>query len=416
MIQNVRGTQDFIDLTLFNYIVDQARAHLETHNFTQIATPIIEHTALFKRTLGEYTDVVTKEMYTLNTGPDGEDLCLRPEATAATVRAFIQAGINQLPWKVFSWGPMFRHERPQKGRYRQFHQVNIELIGAASIAYDAYCIALLNALFGDRLGLRTYVLQINFIGCAQDRTQFTQTLTQFLQQQTAQLCATCHERTTRNPLRVFDCKNEACQTIYSNAPQITAALCSSCSDEWHTLQQLLQTLAVAYTHNPKLVRGLDYYNKTVFEFTSSALGAQSAFCAGGRYDGLVEQISGNTSQPAVGAGIGIERVMLLLEEQQAAITQACQKPLHVIIPFGAAHIQQALVLEKKLTDTGLRTECILDLGSPKSMFRRANRLNAAYCLIIGDDEAATASVTIKDMNTSSETRTLQSEVLAVLTK
>src|SRR5581483_1220821 len=218
-----------------------------------------------------------------------ERICLRPEMTASTVRAFIDNHIQQTPWKVFSYGPCFRYERPQKGRYRQFHQITTEIIGATSITHDAQFIMMLDRFFHETLHINSYALVVNFLGCAQDRVHFKVLLKQFMDSDKAQgVCDQCKERKERNILRIFDCKNSSCQTIYQQAPVITDHLCSECAHEWQELQQQLSLLSVSHVHKPTLVRGLDYYNKTVFEFVSKNLGAQDTFCGGGRYNQLAQ--------------------------------------------------------------------------------------------------------------------------------
>ncbi|MFI5333516.1 MAG: histidine--tRNA ligase, partial [Candidatus Babeliales bacterium] len=289
MISRVKGTQDFLDLSLFNAIVDQCKRQAAVYGFTEIATPILEHTELFKRSLGLHTDVVNKEMFIIQTSSENdesESICLRPEATASIVRAFVENHVQQTPWKVFTYGPMFRHERPQKGRYRQFHQISLEIIGSAAVAQDVQLIKMLDRFFSEKLLCSNYALHINYLGCAQDRAAYTATLKKFLDSVSNYLCPLCTERKEKNILRIFDCKNPNCQQVYTKAPHITDALCTACATEWHQLQEQLSLLSVSYHHNPTLVRGLDYYSKTVFEFVSGNLGAQNAFCAGGRYDQL----------------------------------------------------------------------------------------------------------------------------------
>ena len=308
MYKKIKGTQDFLDLQLFNFIVDQAKKHLALYNFHEISTPILESTSLFKRSLGMQTDVVTKEMFVIEQEKkDPKDsICLRPEATASTVRAFVENKIQTVPWKVFSWGPMFRHERPQKGRFRQFHQMTIEAIGAGAVEQDVQLIVMLDNFFRKKLFISDSALLINFLGCFEDRVAYKIVLKEFLDVHVGSLCSTCVTRKDSNIMRVFDCKNSSCQQVYIDAPAITGHLCSMCNDEWQQLQEKLSLLSVTFIYKPTLVRGLDYYNKTVFEFVSSSLGAQSTFCGGGRYDQLVSQIGSKVDRPCVGAAFGIE--------------------------------------------------------------------------------------------------------------
>ncbi|MCA9770402.1 histidine--tRNA ligase [Candidatus Dependentiae bacterium] len=402
MFTRVKGTQDFLDLRLFNFIVDQAKNHLMTYHFTEIATPILEHTQLFVRSLGMQTDVVSKQMFLIET-KDDETICLRPEATAATVRAFVNNGIQQTPWNVFSWGPIFRYERPQKGRYRQFHQINIESIGAETVIHDVQLITMLDRFFHEKLMLNNYALLVNFLGCFDDRTAYKLVLKDFLDGQTS-LCKTCMYRKDTNIMRVFDCKNTQCQILYQQTPYITDHLCSSCSNEWRHIQYNLELLSVSYSHQPTLVRGLDYYNKTVFEFNSSNLGAQNAFCGGGRYDQLVGQIGAKQDYPSLGAAIGIERLILLLEPFQSTLPMPQLPSLYVIMPLDDEQHMIGLLLADQLRAQGLCIEVILDGGSIKNMMKKANKMGAAYALIIGADEQQAKEVTVKNMITGDQKR------------
>lgn len=415
MIQKIRGTQDFLDLKLFNFIIKKVSQLLTDAHFTQIATPILEPVALFKRSLGQETDVVSKEMFTIEKGKSSEEICLRPEATAPTVRAFLEHGIQQTPWKVFSHGPMFRYERPQKGRYRQFHQINIEMIGAQVLAYDAQLLALLDQLFANSFQLENYALIINYLGCQEDRTVFKKLLDTFLDKHLDKLCTTCKHRKETNILRIFDCKNEQCNALYrKQAPHLINHLCKECDSEWQTFQELLELLSVSYSVVPTLVRGLDYYNKTVFEFVSSALGAQSAFCSGGRYDGLVTQLGGKQAQPALGAAMGIERLLLLLENQQDKLQLPPEPRLHVILPLTEQQQPLALLIGQQLLHNGLCVETILEPASIKRMLSKANKLGARFTLIIGEDEQKNNSITIKDMLKGTEESVQQSKLTGYL--
>lgn len=405
MFSKVKGTQDFLDLTLYNFIIDTLKKHLTVYHFNQIATPILEHTDLFTRSLGVQTDVVNKEMFIINTAEGDKSICLRPEATASVVRAFVENGVQETPWKVFLCGPMFRHERPQKGRYREFHQVSMEVIGSASIAQDVQFIKMLDRYFHEVLKINSYALLINFIGCFEDRAAYRVLLLEFLQDDIARnICDLCKIRKDTNVLRMLDCKNPTCQKIYESAPQIAKNLCEPCSQEWQQVQDQLRMLSISFAYQPKLVRGLDYYNKTVFEFTSDNLGAQNAFCGGGRYDSLVAQLGGKVDQPSVGAAIGIERLMLLLEPLKDQLPIAHAPTLHVIIPMDKEQQSLALLIADELQAKGLCTELLLDGASMKSMMRHANKLAAKYCIILGSDEQANRTATVKNMvNSTSET-------------
>lgn len=414
MIFRVKGTQDFLDLTLFNFVIDRIKRHLNNYHFTEISTPILEPTELFKRSLGLQTDIVTKEMFLIK-GEDG--ICLRPEATASVVRAFVDNGIQQVPWKVFLFGPMFRYERPQKGRYRQFQQVNIEMIGAHSVAHDVSLIVLLDRFFHTVLTLNNYALLVNFLGCFEDRKAYRLVLKEFLDSADAQgICSLCKDRKEKNIMRIFDCKNGQCQTIYRKAPELVNHLCNVCSADWEQVKEQLELLSVSFSYSPTLVRGIDYYNKTVFEFVSENLGAQNAFCGGGRYDQLVGQISGGQDQPSVGAAIGIERLLLLLEPIKDMLPLPMKPALHVVIPLTEKQQTLALLLADELHAHAITTDVILDGGSMKSMMRKANKMGAHYCLLLGDEEQQKNEVTIKNMTTGSEERVAQSKAVSYFVK
>jgi histidyl-tRNA synthetase len=393
MIHRVKGTQDYLDLTLFNFLLNAAKQHLEYYNFTQISTPVLEPLELFKRSLGEETDVVSKEMYTV---ANDDTICLRPEATASCVRAFVNAGIDQIPWKVFMWGPMFRHERPQLGRYREFNQISIEVIGSDSVHQDVHFIKMLDRFFAETLKLDTYALHINFLGCLSDRVAYRKKLHAFLTKKEAELCGNCKIRKERNIMRVFDCKNPSCQELYRKAPFIVDNLCEGCAVEWQELKNNLEQLSVSYSYRPTLVRGLDYYDKTVFEFASTELGAQNAFCGGGRYNSLAQQIGAKVDQPSIGASIGIERILLLLEKKDNLPLKELPR-LHVVVPLAKEQIPLALLIADELQARNLTTDILVEGDSVKSMMRKANRMGARYALLIGPDEQEKKVVMVKDM-------------------
>ena len=414
-MNKIKGTQDFIDLQLFNFIIDQAKKQCEEYNFSQIATPILEPTELFKRSLGLETDVVSKEMYTVDTGPDGDKICLRPEVTASTVRAFIENGIQNTPWKVFSWGAMFRHERPQKGRYRQFHQFNLEVIGSDAIAQDAQCLKMLDSLFASKFQLNEYALMINFLGTSEERKLYTKELHAYLETVADKICKTCTTRKESNIMRVFDCKNPDCQALYDTAPKIIEHLGEESAAEWKQLQEQLGVLSVSYTINPKLVRGLDYYSKTVFEFVSPNLGSQNAFCGGGRYNNLVKAIGGKVDQPSIGASIGIERMIMMLEPIKDTLLLPQPAALTVIIPLSGEQQTLALLVSDHLHGQQLTNEVLFD-GSVKSMMRKANKMGATFTVLIGTDEQENRTVTVKNMVTSAEETMDQTKLIQYLKK
>lgn len=405
MIPRVKGTQDFIDCTLFNFIIDSIKKHLSIYHFTEIQTPILESVDLFRRSLGLFTDVVSKEMFVIESRQEGNEdrICLRPEGTASIVRAFNEHHIELIPWKVFSYGPMFRYERPQKGRFRQFHQVTMEVIGSGAIAQDVQFIAMLDRFFSEILKINNYALVINFLGCPQDRKAYLEILRKFMDKPeiAANICAQCKERKEHNIMRIFDCKNPQCQELYRNAPHIADHLCPECTQEWQDLQKQLSLLSISHVYRPTLVRGLDYYSKTVFEFVSKNLGAQDTFCGGGRYNQLVEQLGGSQDRPAVGAAFGIERLMLLLEPMRDQLNIAHPPALHVIIPMTPAQHTLALLIADELQAHNICTDILFE-GSIKTMMKKANKLGAAYALILGETEQENRTVTVKNMTTGTE--------------
>ncbi len=412
MIARVKGTQDFIDNQLFYFIKNEFRAHASLYHFQPIKTPIIEHVELFKRTLGSYTDVVSKEMFLISSGNKEDFLCLRPEGTAPTMRAFLEHQ-PATPWKVYSFGPMFRYERPQKGRYRQFHQINLEVIGSSSISQDALMITLLDRFFHERLGINSYALQINFLGSYEDRTAYTMILKEFVDGLTG-ICETCAVRKDKNILRIFDCKNAGCQKLYTTAPTMIEHLSEASQKEWQRLQDELFLLSITFSVNPRLVRGLDYYNKTVFEFVSDQLGAQNAFCGGGRYDRLANELGSKQEFPSLGAAIGIERLMLILEQQMDKLRLPQPKPLYVIMSLSAEQNPLALLLADSLHAAKLTTDVLLDGDSLKSMMRQANKMGAAYALILGDEEQQNKSVLAKNMMTGAQEQVNQVDLPSYL--
>lgn len=412
MISRVRGTEDVLDLKLHNFAIDQLKKHLQIYNFNEILTPILEQTALFTHSLGTDTDVVKKEMYVIPQ-KDGDSICLRPEATASTIRAYIENHVEQRPWKVYTYGPMFRHERPQKGRWRQFIQFNIEAVNSESILNDAQFIKMLDSFFSEILCIENYVIKMNFLGCLQDRKEHKEALLKFLEKEKSNICETCLERKDKNTLRIFDCKNEACQKVYAHAPKLIDYLCSDCKKEWVLLQETLAMLSVSYVIDHTLVRGLDYYNKTVFEFTSCDLGAQTAFCGGGRY-ALGTQIGAKEDLPSIGAGIGWGRLLLLIEKNLHKLILPQVPALNVIIPMSAKQRQLSLLLANQLQLNGLCVEVILDNSSIGNMMKKANKLGAKFTLVLGEDEQNNGTVSIKNMQTGQSTVVKQIEAVKSL--
>jgi histidyl-tRNA synthetase len=413
MVARVRGTRDIIDPRLMFFAMKAITKQLQKYHFQQIVTPILEPVALFKRSLGLETDVVSKEMFIVGSSSAEENIddqiCLRPEATASVVRAFIEEGIQIIPWKVFLFGSMFRYERPQKGRYREFYQCSLELIGARSLAYDAQLLSMLDRLFRQSLKLEAYALHLNFLGCSEDRVIFKEQVSLFLEKHVSTLCSTCTTRKDTNVLRIFDCKNETCQELYTKAPVLADCFCEECAIEWRTLQDHLEELSVPFVVMPRLVRGLDYYNKTVFEFVSPVLGAQSTFCGGGRYDQLVKELGAREDQPSVGAAIGIDRLVLLLETVQHALDFSYEPKLFVIVPVSEEQHALALQVADALIRADLSVDVFFD-GSVKNMMRKADKSGAQTVLLIGKDEQEAGTVKIKHMQSGQEEVVKQIEI------
>lgn len=412
MFARIKGTQDILDYRLIEGLLQIVERHLKNYNFAQVATPILESTNLFERGLGVGTDVVSKQMFVVQSKSESEQICLRPEITAGTLRAFIeQQGSLVLPWKAFSFGPVFRYERPQKGRCRQFHQISIESLGTSSVIYDALFICMLSTLFAEKLALENFVLYVNFLGQHEDREIFKTHLYNFLSEHDAILCATCRQRKETNILRVFDCKVDVCHNLYQQAPKITDYLTPASQAEWQSVQDQLHQLSVTFVHDPYLVRGLDYYNKTVFEFVGTTLGAQSTFCGGGRYDSLAQQLGSKDEIPAIGAGIGMERLLLLLEGQEEKF--ATQRlPLICVIPCGVEQNGTALLIAEHLQAADLCVDILVDPASLKSKLRKADKLQARYALVIGEQEQAENFVMIKNMMTGKDEKVSQADLVA----
>lgn len=410
MFSRIKGTQDILDYRLIEGVLRIIDHHLKNYNYAQISTPILESVSLFERGLGVQTDVVNKEMFVVQSKSDREQMCLRPEITAGTVRAFVeQQGSLVLPWKVFSYGPVFRYERPQKGRFRQFHQVSIESLGTSTVMYDAFFISMLSTLFEEKLEIENFVLHVNFLGKQEDRDIFKTHLHAFLLQHDAILCQTCKQRKDTNILRVFDCKVQECHDLYKQAPKITDYLTPASQAEWQMVQEQLLQLSVTFIHDPYLVRGLDYYNKTVFEFIGTTLGAQNTFCGGGRYDTLAQQLGSKEEIPAIGAGIGMERLLLLLEGQEEKF--ATQRPsLVCVIPCAEQQNGTALLVADHLQAAGICVDILLDAASLKSKLRKADKLQATYAIVIGELEQSENFVMIKNMMTGKDEKISQADL------
>jgi len=399
-----RGTKDILPgvVEQWQQFECLVRDMCRRYNYREIRTPIFEHTELFQRGVGETTDIVEKEMYTFFDRGD-RSVTLRPEGTAAVVRAFIEHKIyaEPQPTKLYYMGPMFRYDRPQAGRYRQFHQFGVEAIGAAGPAIDAEVIVLAVHML-EQLGLAGLQLFINSVGCPQCRPLYKTALQQFLQDKAARLCGDCQSRYDRNPLRILDCKNKECGELTQGAPAVVDCLCPECAAHFARLKSLLTGAGISYSVNPRLVRGLDYYTKTAFEIQYPPLGAQSAVCGGGRYDGLIEQCGGE-ALPGIGFGMGIERVLLAVEKQ-GLVTQGA-KPLDVFLAgMGDAACNAAFALLRQVRAAGLTAEMDYLGRSLKAQMKYAAKIPARFVAILGEEELAEQAVSLRNMNSGEQTK------------
>ncbi|MGH9502758.1 MAG: histidine--tRNA ligase [Terriglobales bacterium] len=418
MIKAVRGTRDLLppETALWNFVEAAVRDVFRAYNFHEIRTPIFESTELFARGVGEETDVVAKEMYTWEDrgrgqSEKGQSLTLRPENTASVVRAYIEhklwdRGLN----KLYYIGPQFRRERPQKGRYRQFYQIGAEVIGPASAgsespARDAEVLELLATLL-DRLGIRDWTLQLNSVGCSNDRAAYNEALRKALAPVVGSMCEDCKRRAVTNPLRVFDCKVPEDQPIIDKLPRIGAFLDEDCRRHFEQVQELLKAVGVPFLLNDRLVRGLDYYTRTAFEFTHGALGAQNAILGGGRYDGLSEALGGPNA-PGIGFAIGEDRLVLALQESAEAVER---KPDVYVAPLGAGMDREAARLARELR----RHDVVVELGDEnfrlKKSFETASKLGVRFALIVGENEVKAGSFALKNLETGEQVSVPRAEL------
>lgn len=407
-IQRIKGFADLFppESTAFTHLEAVARQVFGAYGCQEVRIPILERTELFARSIGEETDVVQKEMYTF-ADRKGRSLTLRPEATAGVLRAFIEAGGHEGVTKLFACGPMFRYERPQKGRMRQFHQLDVEVLGAEAPQADAEVILMLWT-FLERLGIGELSLELNSLGCPACRPAFHAKLRAFLEDidRTA-LCEDCQRRVTTNPLRVLDCKVPGCRAATASAPRLLDGLCPACADHFQRVRGILEAAAVPYILNHRLVRGLDYYQRTTFEVLSGAIGAQSAVAGGGRYDGLVAALGG-PDVPGIGFACGMERLALLLPPVP---TPAMDFYLAVL---DEAALDTALLLGQTLRRHGFCGETAFEAKSPKAHLRQANKLGVKTCLLLGGDEMARGVIVVKDMATGVQTTVAQDDLAQAL--
>ncbi len=394
-LQSIRGIHDGLpdEVRRWRHVEAAARKVFARHVFDEVRLPVLESTELFVRSIGEATDIVSKEMYCFV--DQGEDhICLRPEGTAGAVRAYLQAGLTRAgAQRWFYIGPMFRRERPQKGRLRQFQQIGVEWFGVAGPVEDVEMLVMAHDFLVE-IGLEGLSIEINSLGCSVCRPPYRDKLVAFLEARADSLCDTCRERIAKNPMRVLDCKVESCQAQLTDAPEMVAHLCGDCAAHFGGVKSGLEALKVPYRINPRIVRGLDYYNRTAFEIVTDRLGAQGTVLAGGRYDGLVEELGGPAT-PAVGFAAGLERLALLLPEVPAA------KPDVAVVALGDAVLDRSLELAGQLRRDGIRVvHC--GGGGAKRQFKVADREAARFTLVIGEDEMTAGQVTLKRMDTGEQ--------------
>jgi histidyl-tRNA synthetase len=412
-ITAIKGMNDILpgEVETWQFLEAKAREVFSAYGYSEIRTPAVEKTELFCRSIGEATDIVEKEMYTFN-DKSNNSLTLRPEGTAPVMRAFIQNQLHTLDpvSKLYYLGPMFRYERPQKGRYRQFHQIGVEALGVEDAKIDAQVLAMLHQYFVE-IGINAVSLQVNSLGCTECRPAYRQQLIDFLEARLDQLCPECQRRYQTNPLRVLDCKVEGCKTATADAPSVIEHLCAGCEQHFGQVQKYLQALEIPFAINPRMVRGLDYYVRTTFELVTDQLGAQNAVAAGGRYDGLVASLGG-PALPGIGFAIGVERLVLMKGDDRVAPAT----PQLFIAALGDEAADQAFVLMSHLQRSGIRTEMDYHGKSLKAQLRRANKLNAAYTLILGEDELRTGAAQLKRMADSSQQTVALASLSEILTR
>src|SRR6056297_1273613 len=411
-----RGTNDILppESTKWQYIEKITHNLFTNYNYQEIRTPIFEYTELFQRGIGEVTDIVEKEMYTFE-DKGGRSITLRPEGTASVIRSFLENKIygQAQPTKYYYIGPMFRYERPQSDRFRQFHQLGVEAIASNDPALDAEIISLGIRLL-QNFGLDNLEVHLNSVGCKDCRPDYVEKLKKYLIENKDQLCDNCKSRIERNPLRVLDCKNKSCKTVINDAPKITNNLCDNCAEHFEDVQNYLDVLDLEYIINPLLVRGLDYYTNTAFEIKDNALGAQDTVFGGGRYNGLAEEI-GNRDLPGIGFALGIERLLLSLEAKDIQLPVESGVDLYITV-IGDKAKKESFKLLDKLRNQGFKTEIDYLGRGVGSQMKSADRMNAEYTIIIGEDELNNNSATIRNMKSGDEKEIQLSNLLEEMKK
>lgn len=401
--KRVYGAEDVLpkDSYKWQLIEDIMRSEAAAYGFKEIRTPVFEHTELFQRGVGDTTDVVQKEMYTFNT-KGGTSLSLRPEGTSGAARAVLEHAVynDGLPIKTYYFDSCYRYEKKQANRYREFHQFGVELYGASSPAADAEIISLATTLF-DRLGVTDLQLELNSIGCPTCRAEYHKALKKYFESYKDKLCDTCLSRLEKNPMRILDCKSPVCSEIAKDAPVVLDYLCDDCKNHFQQVKAYLDAAEIPYIVNPKIVRGLDYYTKTVFEFVTTRLGAQGTVCGGGRYDGLIEELGGQHT-PSLGFGLGMERLLALMEEQGIEIPLPPSCDIY-IAGLGEEAQKKAFTLVKEVRETSLIAECDIVGRSLRAQMKYADKIGAKFSMVIGENEINENKAILKNMETGEKT-------------
>ena len=395
----IKGTKDVLPNESYKnqYIEATCLGVAENFGYKEMRTPVFEHTELFQRGVGDTTDVVQKEMYTFD-DKGGRSITLRPEGTAGAARAFLENGLSNeaLPQKICYLTSCYRYEKPQAGRLREFHQFGIECFGATSPLADAEMISLAKQIF-DELGVKDLHLELNSIGCPECRAEYHKALKEYFSQYKDKLCDTCNDRLERNPMRILDCKSPVCSEIAKGAPVVLDYLCDECREHFQKVKSYLDTANIEYIVNPQIVRGLDYYTKTVFEFVSDAIGSQGTVCGGGRYDGLLEELGGQHT-PSLGFGMGLERLQLVMEAQGCNFPEPSRPDLF-IVAMGEKATLKAVEIAKDMRDEGFSVVYDLNGRSLRAQMKYADKLGAKFNVVIGDNEVENKVVSLKDMAT-----------------
>lgn len=410
--KKIKGTEDVLpkDSYRWQFVEDVMRKESAAYGFKEIRTPVFEHTELFARGVGQTTDVVQKEMYTFDT-KGGESVTLRPEGTAGAARAMLEHGLvnDSLPIKASYFVSCYRYEKPQAGRLREFHQFGLECYGTQSPVADAELICAAQSIF-DRLGIKQLRLEINSIGCSACRAEYHKALKEYFYGYKDELCETCNSRLEKNPMRILDCKSPVCSKIAQGAPKITDYLCDECKEHFASVQKYLDAAGVEYTVNPTIVRGLDYYTKTVFEFVTDFIGAQGTVCGGGRYDGLIEELGGK-HLPSLGFAMGIERLLMLMDKQGIEIPKPSTCDLYVAVMGESASLKSFEII-KAVRSCGLIAETDVVGRGLRAQMKYADKIGAKFSMVLGDNEIEQGKAVIKNMSSGEQTEIVLDDTFA----